>query len=714
MKHLPVSFRRIGIAMALCLLDLSGAYAKPVQRIASPDGNLQLTFSLTSKGEPRYTLSRQDTAVLLPSALGMTIIADSSYNGLIKKQAGTPAYPEVNLSNSMRLLATDTASCDTVWETVWGEEQFIRDQHTQLTVRLQHRTGIRMNIVFRLFNDGMAFRYAFPEQKKLSRFLVMDEHSAYTFASEPQAWSIPWRTEYYEALWQKAPISQKQDTLCSPLTLEFADGSYGFLHEAALTDYPAQNLYCNGHTIRTYLTPLRPSPSLPTWEGDNAPSAIIGPSSPSLCREGRGGSSSPWRMLILTRTLPDLVASRIMLNLNEPCRIEDTSWIKPMKYIGIWWGMHLGTMTWHQSPTHGATTANMTRYMQFAAQHGFGGVLAEGWNEGWETWVNPVPKHFEYDIPYPDFDIDSITRLSYQLGVEMIGHHETGGRADEYEPQLDKAFAYAQAHNIHVVKTGYVSPIIHTVDGLQWNKSQAGVRHYRRVIETAAKYQVSIDNHEPVMPTGLQRTYPNLFTQEGVRGQEWNAWAGDGGSPAEHATVLPFTRILCGPVDYTPGVFNFENPHNPNTRVHATLMNQLALFVCFYSPLQMACDLPEHYMQHPDAFSFIEQVPCDWKQSVLLDGRIGDYCVFARQDRHSDDWYVGGITDENPRELTIDFSFLEPGTTYTATIYRDAADADWQTNPYAYRIDTIHCRQSDSLTIPMASAGGFAIILNKR
>ncbi|MGN1247374.1 MAG: glycoside hydrolase family 97 catalytic domain-containing protein, partial [Paludibacteraceae bacterium] len=593
------------------------------------------------------------------------------------------------------------------------------DRHTQLTVRLQHRTGIRMNIISRLFNDGMAFRYAFPEQKKLSRFLVMDEHSAYAFASEPQAWSIPWRTEYYEALWQKAPISQKQDTLCSPLTLEFPDGSYGFLHEAALTDYPAQNLYCNGQTIHTYLTPLRPSPSLPTtWEGDDkAPSAIIGSSSLPLCRgswRGSCGSPSPWRMLILTRTLSDLVASRIMLNLNEPCRIEDTSWIKPMKYIGIWWGMHLGTMTWHQSPTHGATTANMTRYMQFAARHGFGGVLAEGWNEGWETWVNPVPKHFEYDIPYPDFDIDSITRLSYQLGVEMIGHHETGGRADEYEPQLDKAFAYAQAHNIHVVKTGYVSPVIHTVDGLQWNKSQAGVRHYRRVIETAAKYQVSIDNHEPVMPTGLQRTYPNLMTQEGVRGQEWNAWAGDGGSPAEHATVLPFTRILCGPVDYTPGVFNFDNPNNPNTRAHATLMNQLALFVCFYSPLQMACDLPENYLRHPDAFSFIEQVPCDWKQSILLDGRIGDYCVFARQDRHSDDWYVGGITDENPRELTIDFSFLEPGTTYTATIYRDAADADWQTNPYAYRIDTIHCRQSDRLTIPMPAAGGFAIILNKR
>ena len=701
MKHFPLPFRRIGILATLCSLAFLGAFAKPLTRIASPDGNLQLTFSLTAQGEPQYALSRRDTAVLLPSALGMTIIADSTVNG-----------QTIHLSNNMRLLAADTASCDTVWETVWGEEQFIRDQHTQLTVCLQHRTGIRMNIVFRLFNDGMAFRYSFPEQKKLRRFLIMDEHSAYTFASEPQAWSIPWRTEYYEALWQKAPISQKQDTLCSPLTLEFSDGSYGFLHEAALTDFPAQNLYCNGQTIHTYLTPLQPSSSLLTWEGDKAPSAIIDNSLPS--REGRGGSSFPWRMLILTRTLPDLVASRIMLNLNEPCRIEDTSWIKPMKYIGIWWGMHLGTMTWHQSPTHGATTANMTRYMQFAAQHGFGGVLAEGWNEGWETWVNPVPKHFEYDIPYPDFDIDSITRLSYQLGVEMIGHHETGGRADEYEPQLDKAFAYAQAHNIHAVKTGYVAPIIHTVDGLQWNKSQAGVRHYRRVIETAAKYQVSIDNHEPVMPTGLQRTYPNLMTQEGVRGQEWNAWAGDGGSPAEHATVLPFTRIMCGPVDYTPGVFNFDNPNNPNTRAHATLMNQLALFVCFYSPLQMACDLPEHYMQHPDAFTFIEQVPCDWKQSVLLDGKIGDYCVFARQDRHSDDWYVGGITDENPRELTIEFSFLEPNTTYTATIFRDAADADWKTNPYAYRIDTIHCRKGDRLTIQMASAGGFAILLHKR
>ncbi|MGN0235615.1 MAG: glycoside hydrolase family 97 protein [Paludibacteraceae bacterium] len=703
MKPFRLSFFRVGILVVCCLFPSVRGYAKPLNSIVSPDGSLRLTFSLTSKGEPQYTLSRRDTAVLLPSSLGMTIAIDQASNGQM-----------VNLSDGMRLLAADTASCDTVWETVWGEEQFIRDRHTRLTVRLQHRTGIKMNISFRLFNDGMAFRYSFPEQKKLSRFLVLDEHSAYTFAFEPQAWSIPWRTEYYEALWRKAPVSQKQDTLCSPLTLEFADGSYGFLHEAALTDYPAQNFYCVGQTVHTYLTPLRPSPSLPAWEGDKAPSAIVGYSSPSLCREGRGGYSSPWRMFIFTRTLPELVASRIMLNLNEPCRIEDTSWIKPMKYIGIWWGMHIGTMTWNQSPIHGATTANMTRYMHFAAEHGFGGVLAEGWNEGWETWVNPVPKHFEYDIPYPDFDIDSITRLSYQLGVEMIGHHETGGRADEYEPRLDKAFAYAQAHNIHVVKTGYVSPVIHTLDGLQWNKSQAGVRHYRRVIETAAKYHVAINNHEPVMPTGLQRTYPNLLTQEGVRGQEWNAWAGDGGSPCEHATVLPFTRILCGPVDYTPGVFNFDNPNNPNTRAHATITNQLALFVCFYSPLQMACDLPEHYLQHPDAFSFIERVPCDWKQTLLLDGRIGDYCVFARQDRHSDNWFVGGITDENPRELTIDFSFLEPGITYTATIYRDAADADWKTNPYAYRIDTVHCRQGDSLTIPMASGGGFAIILDKR
>ena len=332
--------------------------------------------------------------------------------------------------------------------------------------------------------------------------------------------------------------------------------------------------------------------------------------------------ASPWRMVVLTKTLPELVASRIMLNLNEACRIEDTSWIKPMKFIGIWWGMHIKTMTWEQGPKHGATTKNMERYLRFAKEHGIEAVLAEGWNLGWEDW-----KHFDFTTPYKDWDMDYLSRLADSLGVQIVGHNETGGNAADYEKDLDTIYRYHAKHGIHAIKTGYVAPIIRTMDGLQWNKSQSGVRHYRKVIETAAKYHIMIDNHEPVMPTGLQRTYPNLLTQEGVRGQEWNAWSTDGGNPCEHVTVLPYTRILAGPVDYTPGVFRFENPVISTTRVHSTLANQLGLFVCFYSPLQMACDLPEHYMEHADAFQFIENVPCDWERSLLVDGKIGDFCV---------------------------------------------------------------------------------------
>lgn len=396
-----------------------------------------------------------------------------------------------------------------------------------------------------------------------------------------------------------------------------------------------------------------------------------------------------------------------------------------MKFMGIWWGMHIKTMTWEQGPKHGATTENMERYMRFAKEHGIQAVLAEGWNLGWEDW-----QHFDFTTPYDDWDMDYLSRLADSLGVQIVGHNETGGNAADYEKDLDTIYRYHAQHGIHAIKTGYVAPIIRTRDGLQWNKGQSGVRHYRKVIETAAKYHIMIDNHEPVMPTGLQRTYPNLVTQEGVRGQEWNAWSADGGNPCEHVTVLPFTRIMAGPVDFTPGVFHFENPGNAldptgtkgsekgtTPRVHSTLMNQLGLFVCFYSPLQMACDLPEHYMEHPDAFRFIEHVPCDWEKSILVDGKIGDFCVFARRERGSDNWYIGGITDENAREVHIPLCFLNQKMangqtqTYRATLYLDAEDADWQTRPYAYEIVNKEVTSSDTLHIRMASGGGLAVEL---
>lgn len=661
MKH----FTYFAMALLLCACQSSKE-----SMLTSPDGKVQVVFTLGDNGEPIYSVCRDGKPVLLPSALGLETA-------------------EQSLTACFRIDSISRASRDTIWETVWGEERFIRDCHNEMTVHLRHTSGTRMDIVFRAFNDGFALRY-----KGVSQGLtILSEKTSYVFAQTPEAWSIPWRTEYYEALWTKAPITE-MDTVCSPITLQMADGTYAFLHEAALTDYPAENFYFRGDSIRTFLTPL----------SDGTAAHI----SDTSCW------ASPWRFMVLADDLQGLVASRIMLNLNEPCRITDTSWIKPMKFIGIWWGMHLKTMTWWNGPQHGATTQRMKQYIDFAADNGFGGVLAEGWNVGWGSWDGPYPdEQFSFVTPYADYDIEWLTRYARQRGVQIIFHHETAGDAANYESQLDTAYRYIAQHGMHAVKTGYVAPYVRYAEGKQYNRSQAGVQHYRRVIEKAAAHKVAIDNHEPVMPTGLQRTYPNLMTQEGVRGQEWNAWSTDGGSPASHVTILPFTRMLAGPADYTPGVFNFENPVHPNTRVHATLANQLGLFVVLYSPLQMACDLPENYLRYPDAFEFIRRVPCDWEQSRLLSGKIGEYAVMARQERGSDKWYIGAVNNDTPREVTLDWGFLPAGD-YTITLWRDGDNADWQTKPYDYHIDTIHCRHNEQITIHMASGGGFAMVLEKR
>ncbi len=636
--------------------------------VCSPDGNTCVTFSLNDDGAPRYAVSKNGKAVLISSPMGLKT-------------------ERMDLTRDFTIMNSTRATHDETWETVWGEERTIRDQHEELTVMLRHTSGYKLHIVFRVFDDGIAFRYSSPDRSEMT---IVDEATSYCFAEEPHVWSIPWRTEYYEGLWTKQLLSQI-DTVCSPVTIEMADGSYAFLHEAALTDYPAQNLFADGSTLRTYLTP---------WKDEEAKDM-------EAKVYVRGRLNTPWRLLVLTPTLPDLVASRIMLNLNEPCAIEDTEWIRPMKFIGIWWGMHIKTMTWEAGPKHGATTANMERYLRFANKHGFDAVLAEGWNLGWEDW-----KSFDFTTPYPDWDMDHLSRFADSIGVAIVGHNETGGNAASYEQDLDSIYRYHAKHGIHVIKTGYVAPIIRTMDGLQWNKGQSGVRHYRKVIETAAKYHIMIDNHEPVMPTGLSRTYPNLVSQEGVRGQEWNAWSTDGGSPCEHVTVLPYTRIMAGPVDYTPGVFHFENPIIPTTRVHSTLMNQLGLFVCFYSPLQMACDLPEHYMEHPDAFRFIEHVPCDWERSILVDGTIGDFCIFARQGRGTDDWYVGGITDDEAREAVVPLGMLDSDKTYRVTLYEDAPNADWFAHPYAHNIKEMTVTAADTLHVRMAPGGGFAAEIN--
>ncbi len=657
--------------LLLGFIALSMASCHHCVNLQSPDGTIGLEFRLDEQGTPTYHVTKDGQLILDWSKLGIV-------------------SQENDLTQKFSITNTTTNAVNTSWETVWGEERTIHNQHNELIVGLKHQSGLKMKIAFRVYNDGLAFRYIFPKQSSKS-LTITDEATEYRFVSDHHAWSIPWLTEYYEGLWEKAPLSQK-DTMCSPITLELTNGGYAFVHEAALYDYPAQNLYMQDGALKLYLTPwLNPQTQVtPIKAYESVPFA------------------TPWRMLILADDLQELTASRIMLNLNEPCKIEDTSWIKPMKFIGIWWGMHIKTMTWEMGPQHGATTENMEKYLRFAKEHGIEGVLAEGWNKGWEDW-----RHFSFTESYPDWDMDYLSRLADSLGVEIVGHNETGGNAADYEKVLEEAYQYHAAHGINAIKTGYVAPIIRTLDGLQWNKGQSGVRHYRKVIETAAKYQISIDNHEPVMPTGLQRTYPNLMTQEGVRGQEWNAWSRDGGSPCEHVTVLPYTRILAGPVDYTPGVFHFENPVIPTTRVHSTLMNQLGLFVCFYSPLQMVCDLPEHYMEHPEAFRFVEQVPCDWERSLLMDGKIGDYCIYARQERGGDTWYIGGITDEEARTSELVLDMLDEGAEYAMTLWCDAEDADWRTRPYAYDIKEYCVKKGDKMTVKMAAGGGFAAQVKK-
>lgn len=663
-------------------------------QLSSPDGSLTLSFELR-EGQPTYSVAYEGRDVLLPSPMGFVLIAGGD---TLRDLRWTVA-------------STTFATADTTWETVWGEERFIRDQHNEMKVALASEK-IRMDIVFRLFNDGFAFRYEFPEQQSAisrqpSAISILDELTGYNFASEPQVWSIPWRTEYYEGIYTKAPLHEK-DTMCSPITMEMADGMYAFLHEANVTDFPCQNLAVShqpsavshqpsaiSYQLSTYLTPwMRDGKVLEDKAYVTAPFV------------------SPWRFMILTRTLPEMMASRIMLNLNEPCKIEDTSWIKPMKFLGIWWSMHLKEWTWSKSARHGATTENMRRYLKFASENGFGGVLAEGWNTGWEGYEGINNDRFSFVTPYDDYDVDALSAYARELGVAIICHHETSGRADEYEADLDTAYQFMQEHGMPAVKTGYVSPLIRTSDGYQFNRSQGVVRHYRKVIETAAKYHIAIDNHEPAMPSGLQRTYPNLMTQEGIRGQEWNAWAQDGGSPCSHVCTLPFTRMMAGPADYTPGVFAFENPIIPGTRVHSTLANQLALFVVLYSPLQMACDKIENYEKHPTEFQFIRDVPCDWAQSMLIDGKIGEYVVMARQDRHSEDWYIGAVTNEEAREITIPLDLLGEGE-WTATVYADAPDADWQTNPYATTIEKRTVHAGEELKIHLATGGGCAIRLEK-
>ncbi len=633
--------------------------------VKSPDGTITLEVE-TNQSRIFYKVNKNGKAILNPSYLGFELKESSLKNQFSVK----------NISHS---------TFDETWKQPWGEEIEVRNHYNEMKVSIKENSKLAREFVinFRVFDDGFGFRYEFPEQKNLKEFVIMDELTEFNFSEDHKTWSIPYNTEFYEGLYKSNPIS-KLDTVATPLTMETKSGLFLTVHEANLTDYAAMNLYGDKKStkLKTYLTPWSTGEKVFT----------------------KAPSTTPWRTMIITKSAGDLILSRLMLNLNEPNKLGDVSWIKPGRYIGIWWGMHMKKYTWEAGPNHGAKTENVLKYIDFAAKHNFSGVLVEGWNKGWEDW-----KSFEFYQPYPDFDIKKITDYAKSKNVALIGHHETGGNTVNYEKQMDSAFVFYKKYGVNSVKTGYVGGVL---DGKQQHSSQYGVRHYRKVIEEAAKYKIMIDNHEPVMPTGLQRTLPNLMTQEGVRGQEWDAWSKDGGNPAEHTTIIPFTRGLAGPTDFTPGTFNFTNTALPDTKVHTTLAKQLALYVVIYSPLQMASDMIENYENNP-AFEFITSCPTDWSKTVVPDAKIGEYVTIARKNKNSESWYLGSITNKDARTVKLNLSFLTSGKKYKAKIFRDGKDADYKTNPYPVIIEEKEINNQTDLSVDLASGGGVAIIFSQ-
>lgn len=634
-------------------------------KVTSPDGKIVLEVGL-DKSKIYYKVSKEGKSILNPSFLGFDLKDGSLKDNLSVK----------NISHS---------KFDETWKQPWGEDIEVRNHYNEMKVLVKDNSKLSREFIidFKVYDDGFGFRYEFPKQKNLNEFVIMDELTEFNFPEDHKTWSIPYNTEFYEGLFKSNPIS-KIDTVATPLTMETRSGLFLTVHQANLTDYASMNLAKVGNStkLKSYLTP---------WATGEKVFA-------------KAPFNTPWRTMMIANSAGDLMLSRLMLNLNEPNKLGDVSWIKPGRYIGIWWAIHMEKYTWKAGPKHGANTENVLRYIDFAAKHKFSGVLVEGWNKGWEDW-----KDFKFTEPYPDFDIKKITDYAKSKNVTLIGHHETAGNTVNYESQMSDAFAYYKKFGVDVVKTGYVGG---KLDGKQPHSSQYGVRHYRKVIEEAAKHKIMIDNHEPVMPTGLQRTLPNLMTQEGVRGQEWDAWSKDGGNPPEHTTIIPFTRGLAGPIDFTPGTFNFTNPVLPNTKVHTTLAKQLALSVVIYSPLQMASDMIENYENNP-AFEFITSCPTDWSKTVVPDAKIGEFVTIARRDKATENWFLGSITNKDARTVKLDLKFLDSNKKYKAKIFRDGKGADYEANPYPIIIEEKEVDSKTILSVDLARSGGVAIILTK-
>jgi len=682
------------------------------QELKSPNSELTMTFSLENDGTPTYELSYKNKDVIKPSHLGLELKDDKK-----------------SLLNDFAILKTENSTFDDTWTPVWGEEKEIRNHYNELAVSLkQNKTNRIVIIRFRLFNEGLGFRYEFPQQENLVYFVIKEERSQFAMTGDHTAFWIPGDYDSQEYDYTESKLSEIREKFDKSVTdnasqeqfsktgvqtalmMKTTDGLYINLHEAALINYSCMHLNLDEESMifESWLTP--------DVNGDKG--------------YMQAPSNTPWRTIMVSDDARDILTSKMTLNLNDPCKIEDTSWIKPVKYIGVWWEMITGKSSWSYTDelpaiqlgvtdystvkpnqTHAANNTKVKRYIDFASEHGFDGVLVEGWNEGWEDWFGKSKDYvFDFVTPYPDFDVEEIHKYAKSKGVKMIMHHETSGSTRNYERHMDTAYQFMKDNGYDAVKSGYVGNIMPRGEH---HYSQWIINHYQYALEKAADYEVMVNAHEAVRPTGICRTYPNLIGNESARGTEFQAF---GGSKSNHVTILPFTRLIGGPMDYTPGIFEMDisklNPNN-NSHVNSTIANQLALYVTMYSPLQMAADLPEHYEQFMDAFQFIKDVAIDWDESLYLEAEPGHYITVARKEKASNNWFIGNVNGNNSRTSNIKLNFLEKGKTYMATIYADAKDAHYKTNPQAYNIKIKKVTSKSKLSQLSVPGGGYAISIKE-
>lgn len=664
--------------------------------IISPDRSIKVKFYLTVNNQPAYTVSYKGDIIIDESRLGFKL---------------KDAKP---LKNNWEVVTRSLQEVNETWEMPWGEQLEVVNHFNELIVGLQETKSPnrQMRIVFRVYDDGLGFRYEFPEQEAMKTAIILDENTRFNLTANHLCWWQPGDWDIYEHLYHKTRLSEikatayrdhpnlaqtyiPENAVNTPVTLKTDDGLYLSFHEANLTDYA-------GMTLKIFK------------EQNMFQSKLVSSDRLGYAVKRTTPFETPWRTIQISETAGGLIESNLIINLNEPNKIGDVSWFKPTKYTGIWWEMHIGKSSWDMaSGKHGATTEKAKKLIDFTAENNIGAMLVEGWNTGWEKWIGFEDREgvFDFVTPYPDYNLKKVVNYGKRKGVDLIMHHETSAAPRTYEKQLSAAYQLMNDLGIHAVKTGYVGKIIPKGE---YHHGQWMVNHYRKVLDTAAKYKVAVNAHEPIKATGIRRTYPNAISREGLRGQEFNAFASDGGNPPDHLTNVAFTRMLAGPIDFTPGIFNLKiDPYKPDNQINTTLAQQLALYVVIYSPIQMVPDLMENYEKQA-AFQFIRDVGVDWKQTKVLNGEVGDFVTIAREERETGNWFVGSITDENPRTLAITLDFLEPGITYEAILYMDGAKAHWDDKPTDVKIIKQEVHNQTELTLNLAPGGGFAMsIMNK-